>query len=88
MNDFFNAHDAIQNIETNKLETKEELIQDLESLFDEVEPTHNESLFGGPEGPHGAANPPEDEIDEIERDGQKMKEELKKAKQMISNGMD
>ena len=30
----------------------------------------------------------EEAIDEIQRDGQKMKEELKKARQMISSGMD
>ena len=37
MNDFFTAQDAIINIDNDNLDVKEELYEDLESLFDQNE---------------------------------------------------
>jgi len=51
LNDYFKAKDAIENMKGENIEKKEELIEDLGSLFDEVEP-HHESLFA-PENQEG-----------------------------------
>lgn len=44
LNDYFNAQDAITNIEHENQEQKEELIEDLGSLFDDDEPDQESQL--------------------------------------------